>query len=505
MHSESASSWLCGGNGKKHDPYSIHISTALFVLLAGGAHKTRTGLRVRNFTNENIIMKLIKMSVLSFSLLALGASTAHALQYPEDGGWWNPSQSGRGYLIERQGNVMFIASFHYAANGRPNPDSGPPGAGRGRPPQAMIDACVDKAAGDACSAVGPQGRNVQGTCFAPPKAQGAPLACRPTDGRRGGDQGTDQGRPPPEAGSPPDGNPPQAQQGGALSASLAFTATVLCGFKSDARNVGLNMLSRFAWQCANGQRTLVANGVPSHSVGVFPNAHNPNKIAAQKVSFSTTLQPLMRAGAGQPVRVAGFALNGVKFDPGTGGSCPSEITSTSTCTMDRGPGQWRMEALGQTTFNFGVDANNAHVQPDGSYHYHGLPVGLLNPAARAGTKMQLIGWARDGYPMYAHYGYSNANSAASSLRKMRGSYRVKTSPDATRPPTALVPMGTFMQDYEYVAGLGDLDECNGRFGVTPEFPKGVYHYYVTETYPYIQHCVKGTPAAEREGAPGAPP
>jgi hypothetical protein len=28
--------------------------------------------------------------------------------------------------------------------------------------------------------------------------------------------------------------------------------------------------------------------------------------------------------------------------------------------------------------------------------------------------------------------------------------------------------------------------------VTPEFPCGIYHYYITDTYPYIQRCVKGS-------------
>jgi hypothetical protein len=60
-------------------------------------------------------------------------------------------------------------------------------------------------------------------------------------------------------------------------------------------------------------------------------------------------------------------------------------------------------------------------------------------------------------------------------------------------------MGAFTQDYEYSAGSGDLDECNGRVGVTPEFPCGTYHYYITDTYPYIQRCVKGTPMG---GGPG---
>jgi hypothetical protein len=45
---------------------------------------------------------------------------------------------------------------------------------------------------------------------------------------------------------------------------------------------------------------------------------------------------------------------------------------------------------------------------------------------------------------------------------------------------------------EYVSGSGDLDECNGRIGVTPEFPEGVYHYYLTDTLPFGQRCVKGT-------------
>ena len=44
-------------------------------------------------------------------------------------------------------------------------------------------------------------------------------------------------------------------------------------------------------------------------------------------------------------------------------------------------------------------------------------------------------------------------------------------------------MGAFTQDYEYVEGLGDLDQCNGRFGVTPEFPNGIYYYVVSDDFP----------------------
>jgi hypothetical protein len=47
-----------------------------------------------------------------------------------------------------------------------------------------------------------------------------------------------------------------------------------------------------------------------------------------------------------------------------------------------------------------------------------------------------------------------------------------------------------LEDYEYVEGLGDLDRYNGRWCVTPEYPYGIYAYFVTTdsngdlVYPY---------------------
>ena len=62
-------------------------------------------------------------------------------------------------------------------------------------------------------------------------------------------------------------------------------------------------------------------------------------------------------------------------------------------------------------------------------------------------------------------------------------------------------MGAFSEDYEYVKGSGDLDQCNGRTDVTPEFPCGIYHYYITDTYPFIQRCEMGTPSGGNEPPP----
>ena len=47
-----------------------------------------------------------------------------------------------------------------------------------------------------------------------------------------------------------------------------------------------------------------------------------------------------------------------------------------------------------------------------------------------------------------------------------------------RPNKKIFPAGYFIEDYEY-SNSGDLDEHNGRFCVTPEFPNGTYAYFMT--------------------------
>ena len=61
--------------------------------------------------------------------------------------------------------------------------------------------------------------------------------------------------------------------------------------------------------------------------------------------------------------------------------------------------------------------------------------------------------------------------------------------------------GAFTADYEYVAGSGTLDECNGRFTKTPEFPKGTYAYFLSEKWPVIYRSYRGTPVVRSEGGP----
>lgn len=270
------------------------------------------------------------------------------------------------------------------------------------------------------------------------------------------------------------------------------TAGVVCAYSVSTFNSSpsVNATSSAAWTCSGSTRILSANGLPDHTTGTFPNPDNPNAISAQTVTASYTLTPTLTGTAttlGGPLGTTGHVLNGVKIDASTAGGCND---SGSSCSLAAANGAWSIEALGQSSFKFGTDSSNAHVQPGGAYHYHGMPEGFVAKQNK-GQAMTLIGWAADGFPIYARYGYSTANDAKSAIKALVGSYRLKTTPDANRPATALYAMGTFKQDYEYVAGLGDLDECNGRTGVTPEFPMGIYHYLATDTYPFLQRCVKG--------------
>lgn len=271
---------------------------------------------------------------------------------------------------------------------------------------------------------------------------------------------------------------------------VVSTSGVLCPYSGNVFNSDESVMqtSTYAWTCTATTRNLSANGIPDHEIGTFPNPDCPNTVATQSVARQMTLTPEIASPTGTATTIVGYALNGVKFDPNTAGTCND---SGSSCSLAGGTGAWKIEALGQSSFDFGDDGNHAHVQPGGAYHYHGMPDLWLTELG-GGVVMRLIGWSVDGFPVYARYGHTDAMDSGSPLKVLTGSWQVQASPDAGRPSTSLYPMGTFQQDYEYVDGSGDLDECNGRYGVTPEFPGGIYYYAITDTYPYIQRCIKGT-------------
>ena len=90
----------------------------------------------------------------------------------------------------------------------------------------------------------------------------------------------------------------------------------------------------------------------------------------------------------------------------------------------------------------------------------------------------LIGWAYDGNPIYGSYGYSDPSDINSSVKKLVSGYTKSLSNVHNRPPSFV--LGFFEEDYTYDAS-GDLDEYNGRFCLTPEFPNGTYAYFATSS------------------------
>jgi hypothetical protein len=284
------------------------------------------------------------------------------------------------------------------------------------------------------------------------------------------------------------------------------TATVSV---TGARNV------RVAMHTDDNKRIVESNGMPDHEPGKFPNRGNPNSISEQQYHFEMPVKP---HASDEPIPVRrylfGVAINGVVFDPGTAEawSPGEEVVSRPGPGTRMGPGMdrahvWNYEGMGR--MNLGVDANHAHVQPTGAYHYHGLPTGLVDRLRKekGNDQMLLIGYAADGYPIYAEHGHTKADDASSPLKKLQPSYHLKKGkrPTGDDGPGSNFD-GTFVQDYEFVAGSGDLDKSNGREGVTPEYPAGTYYYVITDSFPFVPRFFHGEPdkSFEKQGPPPGP-
>ena len=230
-------------------------------------------------------------------------------------------------------------------------------------------------------------------------------------------------------------------------------------------------------------RYVISNDIPDHKVGKFPDPGCPNTVRPQRFHFRMPLHP---ATTGHFTALTnqmdfGIALDGVVFDPGTARFWHHQRHSV-----------WNFELM--TGFgNLGLDQSHAHVQRDGTYHYHGLPTEFIQ-ARHAWGKVVLIGYAADGFPVYGPWGYRNPHDAHSGIKILRSGYRIKTG-WRPRPPHGPGGRydGKYAGDFEFVPGIGDLDKANGRYGVTPEYPRGTYYYVITENYPFIPRYFRGTP------------
>jgi hypothetical protein len=210
-------------------------------------------------------------------------------------------------------------------------------------------------------------------------------------------------------------------------------------------------------------------------------------------------------------------------------------------------GYWNRDAYVNEGVTF--DAGYAHQQNTGTYHYHADPIALryllgdhVDYSAATKTYSEdtnvptkhspILAWVADGVPLYGPYGYSNPTNASSGIRRMVSGYVIRNGEDGTSNLTAngrttipqwavrlysnvssnqpgpnvssSYPLGRYMEDNDYLGddinsntgtnyqqGVDfDLDQYNGRWCVTPEFPSGVYAYFVaidstgTPVFPY---------------------
>jgi len=99
------------------------------------------------------------------------------------------------------------------------------------------------------------------------------------------------------------------------------------------------------------------------------------------------------------------ALNGVKFDPGT----------AEFWNHNRGSG-WNKEAIVNGIGRVGLNSSNAPTQPDGSYHYHGIPFGLVKQLD-GDNHMIRMGWAADGFPVCEPWTHQKADDAQTAPSK----------------------------------------------------------------------------------------
>ncbi|EDM42876.1 putative orphan protein [unidentified eubacterium SCB49] len=265
-----------------------------------------------------------------------------------------------------------------------------------------------------------------------------------------------------------------------------------------------------------------ATGIPAYITGPFLDG-NPSLATDQGSIFKFPLVPTENVGTPTETSLGniGVFINGVAlFDWKDGISWNNE-----TGNLCGGPGydmcpggpmatqDWNRDAVPAEMAGF--DCAKAHPAM-GNYHHH------QNPSAfnldlvvisdicdtypsdglyviDSNSHSPLIGFAYDGFPIYGAYGYANADGTGG-ITRMKSSYAIDATattrlngPDIDETvETQTFFNGYFKEDYIYTANTSEdyLDEHNGRFSVTPEYPDGIYCYYATvdenhnSIYPY---------------------
>ena len=272
-------------------------------------------------------------------------------------------------------------------------------------------------------------------------------------------------------------------------------------------------------QYSNDYSYIRCSGIPAYVIGPYRDG-NPAIAVNRNYLFKIPLKPAVQNGAKTAVGLGHIAvlINGVP------------VYNYADARSYNNQNIWHQNAI--VFEREGFDCAVGHPAPlqmgppgqgggggtQGQYHHHQNPTafniakvkmsdvcdmyladGLYVPDSS--THGPLIGYSFDGYPMYGAYGWAQGTTT---VTRMRPSYRLRAITDRTTladgtkltaaqygPSLSQQALGSYAEDYEYVPGSGDLDEHNGRFCITPEYPEGTYAYFATidangvSTYPYV--------------------
>ena len=265
-------------------------------------------------------------------------------------------------------------------------------------------------------------------------------------------------------------------------------------------------------------------GVPAYPTGPFfgnPSTTPTNQNAIFKFPLNpvqNTGTPTATTGGNIGVFINGVALfdyrDGVAWNNTTGAICGGP--GNPPCPGGMGVTQaWNRDAI--PAERPGFDCSKAHPAM-GNYHHHQNPSAFkldLNVisticnlydadglyAIDSTQHSPLIGFAYDGFPIYGAYGYLNVDGTGG-VARMKSSYSLSTNTTRVNGPAINQVVGTqtffngyFREDYVYTPTTVNtpdyLDEHNGRFCITPEYPNGTYCYFATvdanwnSAYPYV--------------------
>lgn len=288
----------------------------------------------------------------------------------------------------------------------------------------------------------------------------------------------------------------------AFSAQSVSCADHIASYNATAKDINNNVNFKGSVEISvkDDRCYFKSNAIPNHDFNDGKVSFR-NDVSEQNYVTSVTTTPVIAAKT-TPLSLSSdnaIFLNGVKLDllaAACYGEGNNKLGQEKIGCRDLANGQqhpWRYDPLSPFN-NFGTDTHDAHAQPDGSYHYHGGPKVLFESACVENkTVSAVIGFAADGFPI--HGACFNDNGI---IRKATSSYQLKSGKRQkvegfTTPDKAYIASdqydGQFRGDYQYTEGKGDLDVCNG---MTVD---GHYGYYVTESYPWVLGCFKGTPDA----------